>query len=333
MGNIYPLRLHRRTYADVRDDVPEPPLIWPDPSHPSTRNPTPYQIFCISPTAPYSKSRFYELVKLYHPDRHHSNSLDVPTSPTSTTKTPSHAILIERYRLVVAANEILSSPTKRSTYDRYGTGWDHTPRPIVNHAHNAQHSTSHAHHHEPFRRNPSHPRGWGQPSHNHAWHHHSPHHNATWEDWERYYQREAKGPQEPRFFANGAFITLVVVLATLGGVGQATRVGGVTLGLFEERERLHDESSRELMRRRLESREGWGMWTDEGETEGARRDQRIRRFLEEREKDTRYVETEEGDQNDDAQGYVKMLPAPGGGASSQPMGKDDRNSDQGRGMR
>ncbi|CRK36032.1 hypothetical protein BN1708_006890 [Verticillium longisporum] len=37
---------------------------------PSHSNPTPYDIFAIDKATPYTKARFYELVKLYHPDTH-----------------------------------------------------------------------------------------------------------------------------------------------------------------------------------------------------------------------------------------------------------------------
>ena len=236
-----------RPYTDHSTQPTTTPLPWP----PATPPPTPYQIFALPPSAPYSKRRFYELVKLYHPDRHHCHHPHHAALPFATK--------VERYRLVVAANAILSSPEKRSQYDRYGAGWGaHAPNSP--HAHGPR-ATAY--------RDPA----------------DSPHHNATWEDWERWYQRDARGPQEPRFFANGAFVALVVMLATLGGVGQATRAGNQSLGLMEERERLHDETSKELMRRRSESLQAM--------REGGERDGRIRRFLEERERDPRFVEMEE----------------------------------------
>ena len=61
----------------------------------------------------YSKTRFHELVKLYHPDMSPGKSEDIPRQ-----------VKIERYRLIVAAHTILSDPTRRSAYDRFGAGWN-----------------------------------------------------------------------------------------------------------------------------------------------------------------------------------------------------------------
>ena len=58
--------------------------------------PTPYQIFQQEKGAPYSKFRFYELAKLYHPDMcSHKHSRARSLSPH---------VRVERYRLVVAGN-------------------------------------------------------------------------------------------------------------------------------------------------------------------------------------------------------------------------------------
>jgi hypothetical protein len=43
------------------------------------------------------------------------------------------------------------------------------------------------------------------------------------------------------------------MLAALGGVGQATRAGNYSMTFIEQRDALHDEMSKELMRRRRES--------------------------------------------------------------------------------
>ena len=80
--------------------------------------PTPYQIFGQKKDSPYSKRKFYELVKLYHPDRHDYGS---------SGNLPSYTTKLERYRLIVAANDILSNPVKRAAYDRYGSGWNGQP--------------------------------------------------------------------------------------------------------------------------------------------------------------------------------------------------------------
>ncbi|KAI9840737.1 MAG: hypothetical protein M1838_003931 [Thelocarpon superellum] len=238
---------HRRGYARVSDDSHDK-LTWPETGHP-TVSPTPYQIFCQKKGAPYSKRRFYELVKLYHPDWHGQGRPSGVDQLSHTTK-------LERYRLVVAANDILSDPVKRSAYDRYGAGWNGFPEASGRWNQNT--------------------RGYGNGSSaNQAWGQgdRSPSQNATWEDWERWYQRDAKGPQQPLYFGNGAFFSLVVMLAALGGVGQATRAGNYSMSFLEERDRLHDETSKELIRRRQDA------------TTYSHRDERIESFLKTRDPD------------------------------------------------
>lgn len=83
------------------------PLTWP-----STPCPSPHEILGAKRGAPYSKSRFYRLVKLYHPDLAH----DGPGAVSRATRA-------ERYRLVVGANELLSCPERRRRYEQHGVGW------------------------------------------------------------------------------------------------------------------------------------------------------------------------------------------------------------------
>ncbi|KAI9809649.1 MAG: hypothetical protein M1825_000081 [Sarcosagium campestre] len=202
------------TSASDRDDLP-----WP-----TSVVPTPYQVFNQHQAEPYSKRRFYELVKRYHPDR--AGHKHEP----QCTRHLAHAVRLERYRLVVAANDILSNPARKKAYDSYGAGWDglfDMKRPSSGHD---QHAPSHS--------------WYGEQS---------PRHNATWEDWERWYRRDSKGPQQPSFLANSTFISLVTLLAILGGVGQVNRLGSSSATFIEQRDRVHDRTSRELMRRRKEA--------------------------------------------------------------------------------
>lgn len=60
------------------------------------------------------------------------------------------------------------------------------------------------------------------------------------------------------------------MFAALGGVGQATRVGNYSMNFIEQRDALHDEMSKELMRRRRES------------NSLANRDERVHTFLKQR---------------------------------------------------
>ncbi|KAB8293413.1 hypothetical protein EYC80_007729 [Monilinia laxa] len=109
----------RRTYAivsDGRSANQHPDLQWPELTS-ACAVPTPYQIFNQQKGSPYSKHRFYELVKLYHPDKH---GVDTNDGLDFDTK-------LSRYRLIIAANDILSNPVKRSAYDTYGAGWNGRP--------------------------------------------------------------------------------------------------------------------------------------------------------------------------------------------------------------
>jgi len=262
----------RRTYAKVHSPSPnDHNLQWPD--HPaSTTTPTPYQIFQQKKTAPYCKRRFYELVKIYHPDRPHP-ACSYPLS---------HATRLERYRLVVAANAILSDPIKRHAYDRYGAGWNGTPE-----------SGSHRH-------------GWANAATGTGWASctgpESPAYNATWEDWERWYQRGSTGkgtrapPQEPQYFSNSAFVSLIVLFAAVGSFGQVTRVGEYSRTFIEQIESVHDDCSKDLMRRRRRESSEY-----RGDGSGDRnRDERIQTFLKMRDP-VGYAGEES---------YRRLLPAP-----------------------
>ncbi|MCJ1235593.1 hypothetical protein MMC14_003564 [Varicellaria rhodocarpa] len=254
-----------RQYADVKNERSKASssedFEWPG-SPSATALPTPYEIFKQRKGTPYSKRRFYELVKIYHPDRNsHSES-------SSSLGCLSHAVRLERYRLIVAANEILSDPAKRSAYDKYGTGWS------------GQFGCR-----EPYRWSQA--TGWSGFDDNA-----SPARNATWEDWEKWYQRDAKGKQEPLHFSNGGLLFLIVFVAILGGMGQFNRVGELSKTFLEQVEAIHDESSKELQRARKET-QGFG-----------NKDKRVQNFLKVRDP-IGYGIT---DHHED--GYRKLLPEP-----------------------
>jgi hypothetical protein len=48
-------------------------------------------------------------------------------------------------------------------------------------------------------------------------------------------------------------VSLVVIFAALGGIGQATRVGNYSMSFLEQRDALHDNISKDLIRRRKET--------------------------------------------------------------------------------
>ncbi|KAK4445577.1 hypothetical protein QBC34DRAFT_413088 [Podospora aff. communis PSN243] len=200
---------------------------------PKSPNPTPYEIFDQARGAPYCKQRFLRLVKQYHPDRHHHTAHDgIP-----------HVTKLERYRLVVAANDILSDPARRRLYDTFGSGWEaYDGRP------DTLRSADHA-----WRRQP------GNASM-----------NATWEDWERWYQERDGKKQEPIFVSNAGFVGLIALFALIGGWGHITRAGTNAAKLVDIRDEQHASASKVMRQRQSQSA-------------GLNKDERVRFFLQQRE--------------------------------------------------
>ncbi|KAJ5046401.1 uncharacterized protein L3040_003645 [Drepanopeziza brunnea f. sp. 'multigermtubi'] len=214
-------RQQRRSYivSDGHSTHSHGSLRWPEVTS-ADGIPTPYQIFGQKKGSPYSKRRWLSLVKKYHPDRHDISLMD---GLSYTTR-------LERYRLVVAANEILSDPIKRSAYDTWGAGWNGAPDVA---AHPDQPgSASH----------------WGRCSR-----------NATWEDWEEFYQEnESKERQEPRFVSNSTFVGLIMTFALIGSVSQASRAGRSGTQFVEQRDSLHRTISEDLVRTRKDTTTAYG---------------------------------------------------------------------------
>ncbi|OLN90047.1 J domain-containing protein 1 [Colletotrichum chlorophyti] len=226
-----------RSYATVHspNDGPgqKPPPPWP-----TCANPTPYDIFAIDKSAPYTKARFAELVKQYHPDKHHAAALDALPPQTR----------LDRYRLVVLANDILSSPDKRRAYDSWGAGW-HTsaedPRDINEIYRQAD---------KAWRNNPGNPAM-----------------NATWEDWERWHDRRNNGEkQSPVFMSNASFAALVLAALAVGTVAQTTRMDNNSAYIMDKRH-AYEANISEALRRQNAATAGKG------------REERIERFLRDRE--------------------------------------------------
>lgn len=248
----------RRRYATAGPSAsslsssPEtPPPSWPSKSHP-----TPYDIFAMPQNGPYTKKRFYQLVKLYHPDIHTNTAQSVKssTSTTSSSKgglTP--ALRLERYHLIVAANDILSDPNKRHLYDTYGLGWS-SPTP------NADLRAR--------------DRSWrDQPN--------SPAMNATWEDWERWHAARGDGKQNGQhpppppppggfYMPNSVFATLVALMCAVGALAQGRRAETAGAHFVDVTAQRHQNVSEEVMRSASASG-------------GMTREERVERFLRDRE--------------------------------------------------
>lgn len=211
---------------------------WPTPPQGRTV-PTPYQILGLAKDAKYSKTRFYELVKLYHPDKHNSSCLANPNSVSSSASRldgdVSDAIRLERYRLLVAAHDLLSDPTKRRAYDTYGAGWnsDIQAPPSSRRTTRSYPGT------DPF-----------------IWR------NATWEDWERWrerqehqqQQRDNSGPNKtgPIYAPNTYFASLVILFGILGSGANYSRAETEGVKFLAARDAVHDRAAGDLRRVRQE---------------------------------------------------------------------------------
>lgn len=194
-----------RFFASVHDDRPK----WP-----TTASPSPYEIFGQAPGAPYSKARFFQLVKLYHPDlRHHTSDDGL-----------SHVTKLDRYRLVVAANDLLSNPQKRRLYDLHRLGWDQ--------------------HVEPHERHRGAEREWRKQPGNASM-------NATWEDWEQWYEQQDGKAQQPVFGSNLVFASIVATCAVVGVWGQVVWAGNNTLSLMDKQLQEQAQISRGMMQREI----------------------------------------------------------------------------------
>ncbi|KAL2860626.1 hypothetical protein BJX68DRAFT_89605 [Aspergillus pseudodeflectus] len=203
LGQPYPSLLsschpRSRPYATAHGDFSENDLSWP-----STPSFTPYDVFGQARSAPYSKQRYYDLVKIYHPDR--------PCNGHPLCKDISPEVRLQRYRIVVTAHEILSDPTKRAAYDRTGTGWSFSP--IV-------------------------ARRGSDPIYS----------NATWEDWERWHNRNE--PKQQNIVDHKTFVTFVILLFFMGGALQASWITQVSTGYDDKLRELNEQSTRFLNERR-----------------------------------------------------------------------------------
>ncbi|KAL8774986.1 MAG: hypothetical protein Q9209_000465 [Squamulea sp. 1 TL-2023] len=141
---------------------------------------------------------------------------------------------MKRYRLVVAANSILSDPSRRRAYDLWGAGW--TTHADVG---GASHTLD-----------PNLKTRWSGFQDDG-----SPAGNATWEDWEKWYRRDTPDHQTPVYCSNGEFISFVAFVVFLGALWQASRVEGHQKRFNEQVELVHNDASKNLHQRRSETRE------------------------------------------------------------------------------
>ncbi|KAI0424686.1 hypothetical protein F5Y09DRAFT_335563 [Xylaria sp. FL1042] len=181
---------------------------------PSSLHPSPYEVLALSKDARYNKAIFYQLVKVYHPDRNHM---------AADSSIP-HSVRLERYRLVVAAHEILSDDAKRRAYDLYGAGWrgNRTMQNLYRES----------------------DRSWRNEPGNAS-------RNATWEDWERWrHERNGeKPPQTTVFMSNELFVIVLCSFIVVGSFAQARRANTNMVNIVEMRDQKHAAISDEMKRR------------------------------------------------------------------------------------
>lgn len=195
-----------RNYA-TSSNLPEHEYSWP--GAPSF---TPYEVLNLDHAAPYSKNLYYDLVKIYHPDR--------PCSEHRLCRGLSPEIRLKRYHIVVAAHELLSDPDKRAAYDQFGAGWKYGPK--------RYNTTAEA------------SAEWGP---------YGPaiYANATWEDWERWNNRHEK---QQHVVDHRTFTRLVILLVLFGGAVQASWISQQQTGYEARLREVSQESSRFLSGRR-----------------------------------------------------------------------------------
>ena len=282
LGTIRRSQTRKAHTSSIDKSKSHPDLPWPKTAS-YHAVPTPYEIFGQHPSAPYSKRRFFELVKLYHPDSHSCN----PASTLAQSQTP-ETIRLQRYRLIIEANAILSCPDKRRAYDTCGAGWHGMPDIEGIRKRNRANS--------------------------------SPNHDAsrcaTWEDWEAFWEHERWRREHPDGFRNStgrkwhngpftsfsgaatgsgswfasrhrhsqrrvyasneSFVALIVLFTVIGAAHELGRAGRFHKSFLDQVDEKHDATSKELMKRRRESRE----W----ETNDAR----VKHFLNVRKEDNKF---------------------------------------------
>lgn len=98
---------------------------------PQSKQASPYEVFHLSNTASPAdiKARYYDLVKIYHPDRvlarfPDRTSTSAPTDSQSDTATIQSEKANEDFKRIREAYNLLSDDRRRRLFDRSGIGWD-----------------------------------------------------------------------------------------------------------------------------------------------------------------------------------------------------------------
>lgn len=165
---------------------------------------------------------------------------------------------MERFRLVVAANEILCDPVKRRAYDQFGAGWSDN-KDVAGQREQAN-STGKArtrrYDNMTAEEAASAFAAWSWKfSHKNVNSQNfddSPRGNATWEDWEKWYHRYDPRPPPRPLAKNTSFLTLVILFGFVGVLTQVSRLENHSASLMDGAERQHGSLSRDLSRMQRE---------------------------------------------------------------------------------
>ncbi|KAI5820647.1 hypothetical protein BZA77DRAFT_81994 [Pyronema omphalodes] len=216
---------------------------------PSNPYPTPYEILSHTPGKPYTKSRYTELLKIYHPDHAHHY--------------PAASHRKERFLLIQTAHHILSSPQRRADYDRYYTGWPIRPPKTTGVGSSSSSSSSSA-------SSAAASTWWtAREGHNNAsefhWGgSHDARNNANWEDWERWYAAQSQcGEQKELYARNGTVVTIILIMAFVGTFAELNYAHNAGQEAVELGEKQSQALGRDMQRRMI----------------GSDRDERVKRFL------------------------------------------------------
>ncbi len=137
----------------------------------------------------------------------------------------------------------------------------------------------------------------------------SPFQNATWEDWERWYNRYEK--QEPVYTSNGTFLSIVVGALVIGAFGQASQVSWHNDLFMQKIEKQHEDASKSMLKHRQGSQKVSDM------------DSRLQDFFKRRDMGVREALVD----NEDEHRKTKMLPAPVGSMIDTQRRRSGRDED------
>lgn len=188
-------------------------------SWPKSQFPSPYEIFHIDQEASPAaiKQRYYELVKIYHPDK-----IEKPSAQEN-----------ERFHKIVAANDLLCDRNKRSAFDSYGIGWQWSGSGTHAKVYAGQMRGSRFDQYNRGRRA------------NHA----------ETAQWDHFYTGNKGGAGETRYTSNTNFVGFLVFLSTIGAVVQAARLGKASAEINERADRQHFNTARDLAESRRLARD------------------------------------------------------------------------------